>query len=92
MDIGTNTHFEGNINASHVYALSSGALVTTPLLLTREQYVKFTMRPGDEIDIQSPHAGPGHIRCRILDIESVHAEPGHVYIRLTMEKVVSGKW
>ena len=85
MDIHPGTTFEGRITASHVYALGEGAVITTPLLLTQEQYENFTLRPGDEIDVQDP----GHnmsVRCRIMDIESVNAQPEHVLVRLTLEK------
>lgn len=77
--------FEGRITASHVYALGEGAVITTPLLLTQEEFENFTLHHGDEIDVQDP----GHnmsVTCRIMDIESVNALPDHVLVRLTLEK------
>lgn len=79
------TYFEGMITASHVYALGQGAVVTTPLLLTQEQFLALTLKPGDEIDVRDPHHNEA-VRCRILDIESIDARPNDVFVRLTLEK------
>lgn len=79
-------YFEGRITASHVYALAKGAVVTTPLMLTREQFEAFTLKPGDEIDVRGPEHTTLLVRCRILDIESINAQPDHVLVRLTLEK------
>lgn len=80
----TDTYFDGMITATHVYALGQGAVVTTPLLLTQEQYLAFKLKPGDEIDVRDPHRSTS-VRCRILDIESIDAKPDHVFVRITLE-------
>jgi hypothetical protein len=86
MDTGANNSYEGRITRSHLYALNNGAVITTPIILTDTLHLNFSLKPGDEIDMQTPDPDHRFIRCRILDIESIHAEPDNSYIRLTLEK------
>lgn len=87
MHVHDDSYFQGRITTSHIYALNNGAMITTPLLLNPNQLAKLALKPGDEIEMESPELDQAHIRCRILDIESVNAESDNVYIRLTLEKV-----
>lgn len=84
MDTQPDSAFDGRITPSHVYALGQGAVITTPLLLSQEQFLSFTLKPGDQIDVHGAQL-TNAVRCRILDIESVNAEPEYVLVRLTLE-------
>lgn len=86
MHIPSETIFDAWVTASHVYALDQGAVVTTVLPLSQEQFARAALVPGDEITVRVTDAPGVHARCVILDVESMSAEPGNVHVRLTLRK------
>ena len=74
------------INKSQFFALSQGAVITTPVQITLEQYRSPQFKPGNTLEFYVLEEG-STVSCNILDIESLRKESGnYVNVRVTICK------